>query len=432
MHRSFVVFLCFGATVVATCAAYEPAPIASDDHAARPQARPSDELPASEVFERRILPILRSDKASSCTECHFGGVELKNYIHDDQAATFAALRADGLIDVKAPDDSKLLEFISRHSEKTDPLMARVRENEYRAFRTWIHAAVRDPTLLAAKATDARVGSELSPDVIRHLRRDRVLAAFTENIWSEIGRCLHCHSPEKNQKFVEKHGEQMSWIRPGDPAGTLAQAVEQGIIDTESPEESLILLKPLVLVEHGGGPKFIAGSRTDKNFRRFLIDYAAVVKQRYQRKEQLPASPSHVTAPTGQHLRILNLPAGFDRNLLRADIYRWTGDRWSEAPVAMADGPINGERRMWQSMVFRITSREKQAGDAEGPSEQQLPSGRYLIRIYLDEQDKAKQNRDYELGKDEFFAAIETDGPWPPGYQPPKIVEVRSISTPTQQ
>ena len=57
---------------------------------------------AGEIFERRILPIAKSPRASSCTECHFAGVDLKQYILDDAAQTFAALREQGLLDVERP------------------------------------------------------------------------------------------------------------------------------------------------------------------------------------------------------------------------------------------------------------------------------------------------------------------------------------------
>lgn len=378
---------------------------------------------AAEIFDRRILPILRSSKASSCTECHFGGVDLRNYLREDQATTFAALRDEGLIDVKQPDKSKLLQFINRRGEQTDSLIARVREAEYQAFHTWIAAATRDPQLLATKSTDIKVGTELPTEVIRHMRRDRVLQSFVENIWLEIGRCVSCHSPEKNQRLVREHGEQMSWIRPNDPAGTLAQAVEQGIIDTEAPEQSLILMKPLVLVKHGGGPKFAVGSRTDKNFRRFLTDYAAVMNRKYQRTEQLPAPTLNVTALTGQHLRIVDLPPQLDKKLLKADIYRWTGNGWSAEPWATAENPINGKTNMWQSMVMAIAPRASNRAADFKPSEQtQLPEGRYLVKIYIDQQDKVKKDRDYELGPTELFGQVETSGQWPPGYQPPKIVQ----------
>jgi hypothetical protein len=87
------------------------------------------DLSAEEVFERRILPIAQSDRASSCRECHFGGVELQNYIGQNQAATFAALRDEGLIDVEQPDQSKILQFINRRPEQADPLRDKVRQAE---------------------------------------------------------------------------------------------------------------------------------------------------------------------------------------------------------------------------------------------------------------------------------------------------------------
>ncbi len=39
----------------------------------------------STLYESRILPIAKSEKSSSCTECHFGGVELKSFIGDSEA-----------------------------------------------------------------------------------------------------------------------------------------------------------------------------------------------------------------------------------------------------------------------------------------------------------------------------------------------------------
>lgn len=394
-------------------------------HTSTPDAATDDaeNLAAGEIFNRRVLPILRSDKASSCRECHFAGVELSNYLREDQATTFAALRDEGLIDVQTPDESKILQFIRRHTDNTDPLLDKVRQNEFQALRTWIRAAVREPELLAAKPSEINVGTELPVEVVRHLRRDRVLSSFVENIWSEVGRCINCHSPDRNERLVREHGEQMSWIRPGDPAGTLQQAVEQGIIDTDDPEQSLILRKPLVLVKHGGGPKFALGSRTDKNFRRFLNDYAAVVKRKYAREDQLPQPSDEVVALTGQHLRITDLPAELDAKLLKVDLYRWTGDGWSETPWGTAENPINGKQNVWQSMVFGVAPRgSERAGELQTAQEFQLSAGRYLLKIYVDRQDKTKGDRDYDLGDADLYGQVEIDGSWPPGYQPPKIVQ----------
>lgn len=386
----------------------------------------SGELSAADIFNRRILPIMRSEE-TSCTECHFGGVHLANYIREDQAETFAALRDQGLIDVDSPDDSKILTFIRRHAENGDEMLARVRDAELEAFETWIHAAVEDPDLLSAESTDVIIGNELPVEVIRHMRTDHVLAAFVEAIWSQTGRCIGCHSPENNARLVAEHGDYISWIHPGDPEATLKQCVEQGIIDVDAPESSPLLLKPLAEVDHAGGPKFIRGSQTDQEFRRFLVDYAAIVQQRYQSVDELPQAAEMVLVQTPQQVRITGLPEGLDQKLLRVEIYRWEEGAWSETPWAMADGPINGNDRLFQSLVYATAPRGSDRADEYLlDREALLPAGRYLFRVFIDREGRSQADRDYELGEAEFFGEIEHDGDWPPGYQPPLILDASAV------
>jgi mono/diheme cytochrome c family protein len=153
------------------------------------------------IFRQRITPILSAKNPSSCSECHLSGVDLKNYIGQTQDETFASLRDAGLIDVKNPGASKILKFIARKPDKPSLVSDEVRQQEYEAFRAWIAAAVTDPKLAAAKTGDTRLGPQLPDEVIRHARTDRVLASFIENVWSEVGRCAACHSPDRNQKQV---------------------------------------------------------------------------------------------------------------------------------------------------------------------------------------------------------------------------------------
>jgi hypothetical protein len=386
----------------------------------------ADDESALELFKKRITPILRSPKASSCSECHLSGVDLKDYIGQTQQETFASLRAGGLIDVKDPDQSKILTFIQRAPKNPTPVGEEARRQEYLAFRAWIKAAVKDPDLAAAKTDSDQLGPAIPVEVIRHNRKDRVLRSFIENIWSETGRCVSCHSPELNRNKIGRNGytkedvDAISWVVPRDPAATLEKLVDTGNIDLEDPADSQVLTKPLGLVDHGGGPKFAVGSRTDKNFRRFLNDYAAVVRGEYEQAEQLPKQSAEVSVPTNQHLRIVDLPERFGRNLLRADLYRIEGDRVSAAPWATAENPIVGKRRMWQSLVFAVAPRGSDRAKGLRP-DHSLPEGRYLVKIYIDRDDKTKEDRDYQLGQREFYGQVVTRGEWKPGYQPPMIV-----------
>ena len=63
---------------------------------------------------------------------------------------------------------------------------KVRQQEHDAFQAWIRAAVKDPDLLAAKSSES-IGPKIPDEAIRHARKDRVLASFIENVWTEVGR-----------------------------------------------------------------------------------------------------------------------------------------------------------------------------------------------------------------------------------------------------
>lgn len=392
----------------------------------QPATEPAD-ADAATIFARRILPILKADNSSSCTECHFAGVELRDFIVEDQVKTFASLKATGMIDVDKPDESKLLRFIGRQPEKSDPLIAKVRENEMVAFRAWIRAAVREPELLKA-TSNVEVGTSLPAAVIRHARRDRVLSSFIDNIWSEMGRCINCHNPERNRQkigrngFTEEDVDAISWIVPNDPAATLRELVNSGNIDTDDPSASPVLTKPSGLAEHGGGPKFFPGSPTYRNFLAFLTDYADIANGKYASAGDLPDAPEEIALLSEQQLRITDVPAAFSDLPLQVDIYRRiprTG-KWSEHRWAAGFSRVNGKRHMWQNPIL-VTAPTDSPLAEEFRKRKLLPPGEYRIRILIDRERRTVNDPTYELGEPEFVAEVQISGNWKPGYQPPKVI-----------
>jgi len=383
---------------------------------------PAADETAREIFTHRILPLAKADKPSSCAECHAAGVDLGQYIKDDAAATFIALRSAGLVNAQDPEKSKLLEFIARSPEKSDPLIAKLRAEELAAFKTWITAAAKDPNLVGHTFLSAvPIGPTLPVEIIRHARRDRVLASFIENVWIERERCAGCHSPDRNQRVVKEQGEHISWIKPNDPAGTLATIIDHGLINLDDPDNSKILQKPLGEVEHGGHVKFVRGNRTDKQFRRFLHDYAATVTGKYHNVADLPTPAATIFVATGQHLRVTDLPKEFGNRIMRVDLYSRTDTGWSDKPIATVDSRINPDNGMFQNVVFAIVPRTMDIAK-QVEARRQLPAGRYLARLYVDRAGIAAKNRDYELGTSDSLGEVEFDGPWSPGYQPPKVIK----------
>ena len=347
-------------------------------------------------------------------------MNLKEYIRPTQRETFVALVGAGMIDTNDPDQSKILRFINRKPGKPNLVTQEVRQEEFDAFRAWVRAAVADPQLMADKSDAAPVGPQVPDEVIRHARRDRVLSSFIENIWSEVGRCAACHSPDRNQKQVKEHGEQVSWITLNDPEATLTYMVEIDLIDADEPEQSLLLMKPTMQVKHGGGQKMVVGDRSYKQFRRFIDDYAAVARGKYTAVDQLPAQNDEVSLVTDIWLKIEDVPTKYDKMLLQADVYRKTDSGWSEFRVATSDRPVFGKGNLWQHSLSLTASRDSEW--ANNIHSQQLPPGRYLVKLYIDQAGKLEKDFTAELGEEELVGQVEFESRWPAGYGQMTVVK----------
>jgi len=396
----------------------EPSSLAqSDDKSSLANETSTDSSLA--IFEKRILPIFQSAKPSSCAECHLSGVDLKEYIRPTQQQTFASLVSAGLIDLKQPDESKILTFISRRPEQPSLVTDEIRQQEFEAFRAWVRAAVSDSTLIADKDVQT-IGSQLPEEVIRHARKDRVLASFIENVWSEVGRCAACHSPDQNQKQVKEHGEQVSWITLRDPQATLNYMLEADLIDTDEPEKSLLLMKPTMQIKHGGGQKMVIGDRTYKQFRRFIDDYTAIVHAKYASPEELPALSGEVSIVTDIWFKVEGVPAKFDKMLLQVDLYQQTASGWSEHRVATSDRPVFGGGNLWQHSLSLTAQRETDG--AKQLAAGKLQPGKYLAKLYIDQTNKLRKDFTAELGEEEFVGEVEVESQWPAGYGNMTIVK----------
>lgn len=404
------------ATSVEGESAGEPSSLA-ESHDKLAQITSSDSSLA--IFEKRILPIFQSAKPSSCAECHLSGVDLKEYIRPTQQQTFASLVSAGLIDVAKPDESKILTFISRRPEKPSLVTDEIRQVEFEAFRAWVRATVSDSTLIADKDVQP-IGPQLSEEVIRHARKDRVLASFVENVWTEVGRCAACHSPDQNQKQVKEHGEQVSWITLRDPQATLSYMLEADLIDTDEPEKSLLLMKPTMQVKHGGGQKMVIGDRSYKQFRRFIDDYTAIVHDKYAKSEQLPEPSDEVSIVTDIWFKIEGVPTKYDKMLLQVDLYQQTDSGWSEHRVATSDRPVFGGGNLWQHSLSLTAQRGTDW--AKQIAAGKLPSGKYLAKLYIDQTGKLQKDFTAELNEPDFVGEVEMESQWPAGYGNMTIVK----------
>ncbi len=381
------------------------------------------------VFERRILPILNSPKPSSCAECHLSGVDLKDYLRPDPTETFVALRDAGLIDLKQPKKSKLLTFIRRKPEKASLVPANVREEELAAFTAWIEAAVANPKFRDAKVKVPSTGPKVPVEVVRHSRSDQVIESFVEHIWSESLRCAACHSPRLNKEQVKKHGERISWIVPDDPAATLRKVVDQGLIDIDKPAQSLILQKPTMQVEHGGGQKMLIGDRSYKQFLGFIEDYAKSAHGDYRTLKDLPAPLAEVGRATDIWFKLTEVPESFDQMLLQVDLYRADASQpggWSKERWATGDRAIFGKGKLWQQHLT-VTAPRNSARAKAITAKPALPPGKYHVIVYVDRTGRLAKNPQETVTERDQIAEFDIDSRWPAGYGSMTIAKLPAIS-----
>lgn len=392
------------------------------------------------IFEQRIVPIFKSPNPSSCVQCHLAGVDLKQYILPSADKTFLSLRDQGLVDLQKPLDSKILRLIKMGEEDRSAaalLHDKVRKREYEAFALWIQACCKDEKLREApRLAPSEVAKPTVPvEVIQHARKDRLLESFERNVWAHRFRCMGCHQEgtTQNAEQRKKHGERVSWMKQAGALATMNYLIGAStLIDEESPEKSLLLQKPLGVIKHGGGKKFVVGDLGYKGFRAWLEDYAAIVGNRYTRLADLPAEKRDVQK-FGTDIWIKldkTLPEWGDK-LLVATLYAWDdkAGTWEKEPIAMTDRVVWGQGKQWQhnlTLVAATNSERARTWIREKPA---LPPGRYMVRIHVDRRNKLATDWKATLDADDFAGQAEVTSRWPEGYGKMTVIPSDRVKMP---
>lgn len=244
------------------------------------------------LFEQRIAPLLDEERPASCGRCHLPGTNLAAFIRPDPCEAMACLTQQHLVNLKAPADSKLLDWIVRgHAAagltlEDDPIV----RAEYAAIKEWIDYSSRCHEPVCGQLPNAcgwsstspfdeqdmgagdmpdmapvlgPCGEETCPLTSEHYgcEPDEITRAFFDHPWFFRGRCEHCHA-ESSDYFSDPLPPK--WL--SDDRGiagaewTVEQVLTNGYVNLERPERSLLLLKPLSPnaggIPHGGGTKVL--------------------------------------------------------------------------------------------------------------------------------------------------------------------------------
>ncbi|MDP6443090.1 MAG: hypothetical protein QGG36_22515 [Pirellulaceae bacterium] len=175
-------------------------------------AADSDETSALDLFEQRIMPIFKSPNPSSCVQCHLSSVDLKDYILPSHEKTFLSLRDQGLIDLEAPEKSKILKLIGMGKKDPDEgarlIHKKTRQAEYEAFAAWIKASANMLWVpLRPKAAGQKGNERGNP----YLAVDEVLSIWRDSVPAEARRGWAHVDPTPADRLADT--VQLSHLRP---------------------------------------------------------------------------------------------------------------------------------------------------------------------------------------------------------------------------
>ena len=378
---------------------------------------------AEETFEKRILPIFKSPNPSSCVQCHLSSVDLRNYILPSAKGTFLSLRDQGLIDLDNIEKSKILGLIEMGKDdktKGASIQQENRKREYDAFFAWLKASAADPALRnAAKVKPDEQAKPPHPvEVIRHARKDRLLESFENNVWAMRFRCMSCHSEgsTQNVKLAKEFGERVSWFKKGGPEETLDYLMQSKLIDVKQPDKSLLLTKPLNLVKHQGGVKFIVGDQGYKTMRAFVEDYAKIVGNKYTTVATLPKPSAVASFGTDRWIKLTNTPPAWGDKVLEVRVFAWDdkAKAWEKAPIATTDRKVWGGGKLFQHSLTLLADKDSERAKAF-KNKSALERGKYLVKVYVDAKDKLAKDWKASLGEQDYVGQVEVNSDWPDGY-----------------
>jgi hypothetical protein len=406
------------------------------------------------------MPIFKSPQPASCIQCHLASVDLKDYILPSHEQTFVSLRDQGLIDLAAPEKSKILALIQmgeRDADKDARLIhEQTRKAEYEAFAAWIAACSNDPRLRdLPRSAGAVLARPKRPDeVIRYARKDRVLDSFVRNVWSQRMRCFPCHTPheidqanpqhrlavERHADYVTQFGERMHIFRET-PEATLQSLIERSrhtpegelpLINQADPEKSLLVLKPTSKlpaktddgsfeppsytepVSHMGGLKMHVDDPSYKAFVAWIRDYGKVLADRYESAADLPADNWR---PSEHVLLLQDVPQDWPE-LVRVQLFvhGWNDrqGRFSEQPVAFTQNSVT-PRRIVGGPLFLLSPDDRETTIDPNAKPVSLPPGKYLVKAYVDRRRRLAEDPTLLLGGEDYVGEAEVDARWETGW-----------------
>ncbi|MCP4783589.1 MAG: hypothetical protein GY903_14745 [Fuerstiella sp.] len=275
------------------------------------------------------------------------------------------------------------------------------------------------------------------------------------------RCFPCHTPHeldesnpKHEKAIARHkelektyGQRINIFRDT-PETTLRNLMVSSrkpragrlpLINVADPAKSLLILKPTSKlpkkdadgkfekpshaepVSHMGGLKMHVNDQSYKSFMAWIQDYSRVIGDQYASADDLPLDNWY---PSMQVLRLKNAPESWKvLTGVQMFVHAWndTEKSWSDEPVAFTQGTVT-PRKMVNGALFLLAPADAGGQDTWDREGSTLPTGRYLIKTYVDTKGRLADNPAAFLTEADYFGQATVEDTWNEGFRDAKVLD----------
>jgi len=169
--------------------------------------------------------------------------------------------------------------------------------------------------------------------------------------------------------------------------------------------------------------------TYKAFRTFLEDYANTVKDRYASATELP-KPTTRPATFGTEIwfKITDTPPEWAEKLLQANVHVWNpaSSSWEAEPIGSSDRAVSGKFKLWQHSLALSAAKDSERAK-QWSKKASLPAGRYLVKVYVDANERLKREWESALGPAEYVGETVVETKWPSGYDRMTSVQAKQLN-----
>ena len=242
-------------------------------------------LELSDLFQKKIKPLVTKGQPTSCNQCHLSGVDLGLFVQDTPCKSMACMESKGLVDFGTPANSQVLTWIAKAKPESKLITSSVQTAEYNAFLEWITWSAQCQASTCGPIADPCNSGALPPAPVKPMigacDEATLVASFNTKVFKWKSRCDHCHSPagkDTNKSFGGFKPTPFLYPAEGliGAKFTMYNVIGINSLDVVTPVQSTLLTKPLAEdaggVWHGGGDKF--EDTKDKSY----IDFLAWIQQ----------------------------------------------------------------------------------------------------------------------------------------------------------